>query len=177
VQNLGGEIFRRSPADLYLIEIMSPLLKQASAKAKPLHTILTVLPTLHCLTPAQVLAQLQAPPTDAASPLHFDAKILDSDLIQRPCQYLQAVKNTALNLATLRYNRNEHLSSQACLSLLLEHLERPDPTWSEIIHFASFLNTQLVDSENSIFCDQNLTGDLLPGFKACTYLKTPTLRH
>ena len=99
---------------------MSPHLSRPLQK----HSILIVLPTLHCLTSAQLLAQLQARVP------YIDEKILDSDLIQRPCQYLLAVKNIGLNLVTVRYNRDEHLSSQACLSLLLEHLERLDPTWS-----------------------------------------------
>ena len=151
-----------------MIEIMSPFLKQdrADQLSKPLHSILTILPTLRCITPSQVLASIDQPPTDDTCPMQFDTKILNSDLIQRPCQYLKAAASPNQNLATLRYNPNEHLNSQSCLNLLLKHLEHADPTWSEIIHFTSFLNTQLIDSENSIFCDPELTGDLLPGFKS-----------
>jgi hypothetical protein len=58
------------------------------------------------------------------------------------------------------------LDAKTCLELLLKHLENNNPSWSEIIHFASFLNTQLIDCEKSHFCDPHLTADILPGFKA-----------
>lgn len=57
------------------------------------------------------------------------------------------------------------LSARVCLELLLKHLEKPDPSWSEIMHFASFLNAQLIDAENSSFCSHGAS-DLLPGFKS-----------
>jgi hypothetical protein len=44
-------------------------------------------------------------------------------------------------------------------------LENKSPSWSEIINFSRFLNTQLIDSEKSAFCDPALAGDTLPGFK------------
>ncbi len=149
---------------------MSPFLKdeRANQHPKPLHSILTILPNLQCLTPSQILASIDKSPdlsNNDTCPIQFDTKILNSELIQRPCQYLKAAADSNQSLATVRYNRNHHLNAQTCLNLLLKHLEHPDPTWSEIIHFASFLNTQLIDIENSIFCDQSLTGDLLPGFK------------
>ena len=142
---------------------------------KPLHSILTILPTLRCQTPAETLKSielqvqnqnnLQTIPTDIC-PIRFDEKILNSSLIQRPCQYLKAVAtHNTQNLENLKYARANHLDVQTCLNLLLKHLERPNPSWSEIVHFASFLNTQLIDCENSIFCDPKLAGDLLPGFK------------
>lgn len=56
------------------------------------------------------------------------------------------------------------LNARTCLELLLRHLEHGSPSWSEIMHFASFLNTQLTDSENSAFC-QRQNSDILPGFK------------
>ena len=99
-------------------------------------------------------------------PLLFDSKILNSQIIQRPCQYLNAIAmNQKQNLTNIHYSDTRKLNVKVCLELLLKHLENTSPSWSEIIHFASFLNTQLIDCENSTFCNEAINGDVLPGFK------------
>ena len=40
-----------------------------------------------------------------------------------------------------------------------------DPSWSEIHHFTKFLNIQLSACEKSVFCDESLVGDTMPGLK------------
>ena len=40
-----------------------------------------------------------------------------------------------------------------------------DPSWSEIHNFAKFLNLQLEACEKSVFCDENLVGDIMSGLK------------
>ena len=40
-----------------------------------------------------------------------------------------------------------------------------DPSWAELHHFVNFLNSQLRDAEESIFCNTKLVGDLLQGFR------------
>jgi hypothetical protein len=85
-------------------------------------------------------------------------------MIQRPCQYLQ-IQAITNNFDHFQYSaKSRMLSARICLELLLKHLEVKNPSWSEIIHFASFLNTQLVDCENSAFCSKECS-DILPGFK------------
>ena len=157
LQNANGEIYRRYPRDLYLIEIMAPRLKTstndssfsraiASAeKSKPLHNILSILPTLNCLTPRktyQFLSEAQELGADVC-PLLFDAETLRSDIIQRPCQYLQAADKADQNFDQVHYSSKRHLNPLVCLDLLLKHLETTDPSWSEIVHFATFLNRQV----------------------------------
>ena len=39
----------------------------------------------------------------------------------------------------------------------------PDPSWSEIRHFVSFLNSQLRDCEKSFYCDMQLMRTVLEG--------------
>lgn len=162
-----GEIFRRSSSDLYLIEIMSPMFESQDTNEKtdyqPLHSILSIIPSLCCLGPTETFQQLSHPETNqTTNTILFDEKILHSALIQRPCQYLFADQANSNNYT---YSQEESLDARTCLDLLLKHLEHKNPSWSEIIHFASFLNTQLTDCEKSNFCDERLTGDLLPGFK------------
>ena len=40
-----------------------------------------------------------------------------------------------------------------------------DPSWSEIHHFAKFLDLQLECCEKSVFCDETLVGDVMSGLK------------
>ena len=40
-----------------------------------------------------------------------------------------------------------------------------DPSWAELHHFVNFLNIQLRDCEESVFCKPALVGDLLQGFR------------
>ena len=39
------------------------------------------------------------------------------------------------------------------------------PTWAELLYYASFLNQQLISTEESIFCNAAVMGPDLPGFK------------
>ena len=60
------------------------------------------------------------------------------------------------------------INSQPCTSLkymwlLPRNCGIPDPSWSEIRHFVSFLNSQLRDCEQSFFCDMNLMRAILAG--------------
>ena len=174
LQNSSGQVFRRDPKDLYLVEIMAPKFKtnknddanENEANIKLLHSCLNILPTLKCLTPIETLSLINKAIEIPANvcPILFDDFILRSDLIQRPCQYLQVLG--ALNhFDRFKYTSNKLLNVKICLELLIKHLENTNPSWSEIINFARFLNAQLIDSEKSIFCDTDLVGDLLPGFK------------
>ena len=52
-----------------------------------------------------------------------------------------------------------------CLDTLLQNFCIKKPTWSELTHFASFLNTQLSSSERSIFCNPDLMREDFPGMK------------
>ena len=47
--------------------------------------------------------------------------------------------------------------------LLCRNCGIPDPSWSEIRHFVSFLNSQLQDCEQSFYCDMQLMRAVLAG--------------
>ncbi len=167
IKNSKGEVWRRSSKDLYLVEIMPPMvkinaMKNGVAVERPLHSILNVLPAINCLTPFQGYNEyLEKKNIDGL----FDTIILNSPQIQRPCQYLIAFGKTPNNMENVVYNQNLLCDSKTCLEILLSRSEIKNPSWSELIHFSSFLNTQLEDCERSIFCQTNLVGDLLPNFK------------
>ena len=42
---------------------------------------------------------------------------------------------------------------------------RKSSSWSEVENFIQFLNAQLSDCETSVFCQKEIVGDSLPGFK------------
>lgn len=97
-------------------------------------------------------------------PLLFDPTHLSSDVVQRPCNYLQILEHEG-HFENYTYGSGGMLNARICLSLLLRHLEKPDPSWSEIMHFASFLNEQLTAAEKSSFCSASANEDL-PEFKS-----------
>ena len=49
------------------------------------------------------------------------------------------------------------------LHFLHRHCGIPDPSWSEIRHFVSFLNSQLRDCEQSCYCNMKLMRAVLAG--------------
>ena len=40
-----------------------------------------------------------------------------------------------------------------------------DPSWGEIKHFVCFLDTQLRSCEKSVFCNEDIVGDVMTGLK------------
>jgi hypothetical protein len=53
-----------------------------------------------------------------------------------------------------------------CLKTILHYCGIRDPSWSEVLHFVRFLDLQLSSCEESVYCDQALVGNDLPGLKA-----------
>ena len=86
----------------------------------------------------------------------MDEKLLLCDMYQRPYQYLLKFMQQK-NLDNFKY-KNPIDNAFECLQTLLKYCSVKDPSWSELSHFSKFLNTQLRDCENSIYCNQNLTG-------------------
>jgi len=166
IKSSRDEIWRRSVNDLYLIEIMTPMKKndQDRNKQKPLHSILMYLPTIYCVTPLQIFNRFKGENEELNSLKvsdKFDEKILKDNNVQRPCQYLRALDEHK-NLNEFSFDKNTVLSDTECLELLLNHSEMENPSFSELMNFCKFLDIQLCDSEQSIFCHQN---DILPGFR------------
>ena len=174
LKSAKDEIWRRSNTDLYLIEIMTPLRKKEENIPRPLHSILIYLPSVNCLTPIQILKRLKGEAEEDYSKCfgQFDKQILESEKIQRPCQYLKAVEDEEnVNLNQVKFNPENNLSETECLELLLKHSEIENPSWFELMNFSTFLNIQLGDSEKSAFCclddveKREDEEDILPNFR------------
>jgi len=88
-----------------------------------------------------------------------------SEDIQRPYQYLKRF-NRNFNLDHFKYQAHSVEGDPVdCLHHLLLNYGLKDPSWAELKHFTWFLNLQLKDCENSLFCDPDFLADNLSGFK------------
>lgn len=95
----------------------------------------------------------------------MDEQEFYSEAIQRPYQYLKRYKQNE-NLDHFSYQKGSRKGDPTdCLSLFLSYCGMKDPSWGELKNFSWFLNAQLKDCENSVFCDRDFLADQLPGFK------------
>ncbi|VDI00514.1 Hypothetical predicted protein, partial [Mytilus galloprovincialis] len=118
---------------------------------------LNIFPDIMCKSPDECLRILSNPdlPGSQATNLGFDDSIYNSEVFQRPYKYL----------CTLEKINSENLNEKGdCLKTLTRFCGIPNPTWSELYHFATFLNVQLKDFETSDYC-KDFVQEYLPGFK------------
>ncbi|XP_022803330.1 E3 ubiquitin-protein ligase rnf213-alpha-like isoform X2 [Stylophora pistillata] len=173
-----GRVWRRRSTDLYVIEITTaaPLPmgftkeeefeNQGSTSGRSALSKLPfydLLPTIHCDTPRNVLCRLtDTPDPSDCNPL-FDIKEFRNAPFQRVYQYLKLSKEgQSLDNFTF-FAGNVDDDRKTCLLLLLRNCGITEPSWSEIRHFVSFLNSQLRDCEESFYCDMKLMRTVLAG--------------
>ncbi|XP_048239631.1 E3 ubiquitin-protein ligase rnf213-alpha-like [Haliotis rufescens] len=166
ISNNMGHVWLKSPLDLYLVETIpiTDVRQDRRASQRLIHSILEVLPDVFCWSPQdsqQILTTDNKPEDYSNNDRLFDDIEFQSQVYQRPFQYLKRM-NIKANLAEINPAVPEG-SHQECLNVLLQHCGVRDPAWSELHNFVWFLNTQLVDFENSIFCSDLILEDL-PGF-------------
>ncbi|XP_046887613.1 E3 ubiquitin-protein ligase rnf213-beta isoform X4 [Hypomesus transpacificus] len=161
-----GMLWRRNSAHLIVVETLRPALHTQSQKKEMRIGLLDILPTIQCRPPLEVKTLLLSKHgnTRTHEPL-MDEQEFASEAIQRPYQFLK------------RYNRNENLDHFKypegsregdpidCLHHLLSNCSIKDPSWAELKNFTWFLNVQLKNCEDSVFCDPDFLADHLPGFK------------
>ncbi|KAA0724978.1 E3 ubiquitin-protein ligase rnf213-beta [Triplophysa tibetana] len=162
-----GNIWKRNTAHFVAIEALQQGLWPNSQTQMTNHGFLHTLPTIFCRPPKEVkdLEIKRKKERQACLDPLMDKGEFRSEDIQRPYQYLQ------------RFNRNENLDRFTyqihsvegdhvdCLHHLLSNCGLTDPSWAELKHFTWFLNLQLKDCENSLFCDPDFLADNLSGFK------------
>ncbi|XP_059403390.1 E3 ubiquitin-protein ligase rnf213-alpha-like [Carassius carassius] len=166
-----GNMWKSSNKHLYLIEILRPdgrtSQNDRKAGAGDPSAFMDVFPSVYCCPPKEVLElemRIQEDPSlvKGDDPL-MDDQEFQSEAYQRPYQYLQRFYN-GINLDAFRYQRVEGTHVE-CLQMLFVYCGIADPSWAELRNFAWFLNLQLKDCENSVFCDVSHIGDILLGFK------------
>lgn len=129
--------------------------------------LLDILPTIHCRSPREVnelLSSRRLSTKQTFDPVMDDQEFF-SEGIQRPYQYLKLYRNKQ-NLDSFKYQEGSRMGNHVdCVSHFLLYCGMQDPSWAELKNFSWFLNVQLKDCENSIFCDPDFLADHLPGFK------------
>lgn len=95
----------------------------------------------------------------------MDEQEFCSEGIQRPYQYLK-LYNQNQDLDHFNYKEGSRVGDPGdCLNHFLLYCGMDDPSWGELKNFSWFLNVQLKDCENSVFCDPDFLAGQLPGFK------------
>ncbi|XP_022796392.1 E3 ubiquitin-protein ligase rnf213-alpha-like isoform X2 [Stylophora pistillata] len=173
-----GRVWRRRSTDMYVIEIttVAPLPmgftreeeaqsqgRQAGKSTMSKRPFYDLLPNIECQTPRTVLCRLaDTQDKKDCNPL-FDVKEFRNAPFQRVYQYLK-LSSEGKGLDKFTFSPADVDEDQrTCLVLLLRNCGIPDPSWSEIRHFVSFLNSQLRDCEQSFYCDMQLMRAILAG--------------
>ncbi|XP_029383406.1 E3 ubiquitin-protein ligase rnf213-beta [Echeneis naucrates] len=158
-----GMVWRRNAAQLITVEVLNSHTSAQNPQTERRLGLLDILPTIHCRPPNEVM-QLLAKGKHSLDPL-MDEQEFESEGIQRPYQYLR-LHHRNQNLDRFNYQEGSRAGDHSdCLAHFLLYSGMKDPSWAELKNFSWFLNVQLKDCENSIFCDPDFLADQLPGFK------------
>ncbi|XP_029904896.1 E3 ubiquitin-protein ligase rnf213-alpha-like [Myripristis murdjan] len=165
-----GLMWQCTHKHLYIIELLDSMQEQPKYATrcgrKENFAFFEVFPKVFCRSPKEVLAlEMRTednPHLDTDDPL-MDDECFRSEAYQRPYQYLTRFHNGD-NLDNFTYHGIEG-SHAECLQILFLYCGVIDPSWAELRNFVWFLNLQLQDCENSVFCKHELVGDTLDGFK------------
>ncbi|KAJ8390752.1 hypothetical protein AAFF_G00101320 [Aldrovandia affinis] len=163
-----GHMWKYNSRQLYIIEILRSAQdarqNEPRSGAYAHYSFLDVFPAVFCRPPKEVL-ELEMRGQDGAAmgdPL-MDDQEFRSEAYQRPYQYLIRFHNAA-SLDRFAYTGVEGTHVE-CLQMLFLYCGVLDPSWAELRNFAGFLNEQLRDCEKSVYCNANLVGDTLQGFR------------
>ncbi|XP_022783821.1 E3 ubiquitin-protein ligase rnf213-alpha-like [Stylophora pistillata] len=182
LRSCTGQIWRRRSSDLYVIEITSGLprgenqtaekrfksAKVVSSKKVTAEPFYRLLPTIHCGTPLQTLFQLRTnPAADKSLDPLFDTAEFKSSYVQRAFQYLKLCEAGGQTLDTFWFVPGQVMGDHTeCIEMLIRNCGIENPSWAEIRHFVNFLDSQLQACEESSFCNMELVGDTLEGFRS-----------
>ncbi|XP_030630710.1 E3 ubiquitin-protein ligase rnf213-beta [Chanos chanos] len=164
-----GKLWRRNAAHLVAVEALHPrpTHHNQSENKDAKQGLLHALPTIFCRPPKEVKyleLTFRKKKYTSLDPL-MDKQEFESESIQRPYQYLRRFI-IGENLDRFKYHTGSKEGDPVdCLHHLLSNCGLKDPSWAELKHFTWFLNLQLKDCENSLFCDADFLADQLRGFK------------
>ncbi|XP_019643756.1 PREDICTED: E3 ubiquitin-protein ligase rnf213-alpha-like [Branchiostoma belcheri] len=171
VMGKDGKVWLRLPWDLYLIErTLGPSDVQIVETSNSCYVpFVGFLPSATCRAPNEILAletnveQRTAEECGAQDPI-MDATLFSTEEFQRPYHYLRHWE-AGKDLDNFTFIPGSVSNNHAdFLKIVLRHCGIKDPSWAELRHFLSFLNYQLRDYEQSVFCQKDLR-DSLPGLR------------
>ncbi|XP_028416584.1 E3 ubiquitin-protein ligase rnf213-alpha-like [Dendronephthya gigantea] len=181
VKDKSGNVWRRKSTDMYVVEITtdksfealttdasltnsnySQTMRKRLATEK--YSFVKYLPRTHCSTPRETLDNIRH---NRGGNTGFDMEKFRSEEYQRTFQYLtQFAAGQNLDKFLFIYDPRVTIGDPVdALTFIIKYCGIRDPSWAELHHFVNFLNVQLRDCEESVFCNAKLAGDLLQGFK------------
>ncbi|XP_034881723.1 E3 ubiquitin-protein ligase RNF213 isoform X2 [Mirounga leonina] len=169
LMDVNGKMWFRNSCHLYIIEIQerAPALPKRPSRRSthtPHFSFLDVFPKVTCRPPKEVI-DMELNPKENYSGPGMDQRVFCSETFQRPYQYLKRFHEKQ-NLDTFQYQEGSVEGTPGeCLQYFLIYCGLINPSWSELWNFAGFLNYQLRDCEASLFCNPDVIGDTLQGFK------------
>ncbi|XP_048222860.1 E3 ubiquitin-protein ligase RNF213 [Perognathus longimembris pacificus] len=169
LMDVRGKMWLRNPRHLYLVEISERSSERPVQPSKlnsrlPPFRFLDVFPKVTCRPPKEVI-NLELTPGERLGEPGMDPTAFRSEAFQRPFQYLKRFHRKE-NLDSFEYRKGSVEGTPGeCLQHLLIYCGVVNPSWSELQNFTRFLNCQLGDCENSLFCKLDFVGDTLRGFK------------
>ncbi|KAF3854020.1 hypothetical protein F7725_014708 [Dissostichus mawsoni] len=162
-----GMLWRRNVSHLITVEVLRTCKSTQNQPKEVKLGLLDILPTIHCRPPKEVKQLMDSKGVLKKStfdPL-MDEQEFCSEGIQRPYQYLKLYSQNQ-NLDRFKYQEGSRMGNHIdCVHLFLSNCGMQDPSWAELNNFSWFLNVQLKDCENSIFCNPDFLAEQLPGFK------------
>nr|XP_046232923.1 E3 ubiquitin-protein ligase rnf213-beta [Scatophagus argus]XP_046232924.1 E3 ubiquitin-protein ligase rnf213-beta [Scatophagus argus] len=160
-----GMLWRRNVAQLITVEVLRTYTSPQNQPKQVRLGLLDILPTIHCRPPKDVKQMLAGRGVLTKFDPLMDEQEFCSEGIQRPYQYLKLYSMNQ-NLDHFKYQEGSRMGDPSdCIYHFLSYCGMQDPSWAELKNFSWFLNVQLRDCENSIFCDPDFLADHLPGFK------------
>ena len=153
----SGELWHCRGRDYYVIEMT------LCSGQNALSQFTGLFPNVQCI---QAFNALTAAPNDTAQTIDFD--VLRSEHFQRVGTYLKELGN-GLNLDTFTFQPSEiigRVSNINNLNIILKNCGIMHPSWAEVRNFVSFLDKQLLDCDNSDYCQSGLMGMDWKGFKS-----------
>ncbi|KAL6095331.1 uncharacterized protein ACO6RY_16557 [Pungitius sinensis] len=160
-----GMLWRRNVAHLITVEVLRTNRSSQNQPKEMKLGLLDILPTIHCRPPKEVNELLGSRRVQNTFDPLMDEQEFCSEGVQRPYQFLKVYSNNQ-NLDRFKYKEGSRFGDTIdCVNQFLKYCGMQDPSWAELKNFSWFLNVQLKDCENSVFCDPDFLADQLPGFK------------
>ena len=165
VTDSAGHVWRRRFTDMYVLECTWTADPESSKDARS-KKFEQLLPIVSQHSPAEVLAELNR---GRKSGREVEFGQLGSEHFQRAFQYLYRL-NAGENLTWFAFSREDLTGEDESqiakrLQTILSNCGVRDPSWAVVRHFVTFLGSQMRDAELNVFCDPQLCGQDLPGFK------------
>uniref|UniRef100_UPI00193A976F E3 ubiquitin-protein ligase rnf213-alpha-like n=1 Tax=Styela clava TaxID=7725 RepID=UPI00193A976F len=146
IEDNKGNIWRRNKRHFYAVEVTD-----FNEELSSINQFWGILPNVRCLSPCDIQK-------GANQRIMMNHAKLESEIFQRPAQYLLKYDNNPDSLDDFRFDpASPKVDERTCLNILLKHCSIDNPSWAQVQHFAAFLDLQFRNCENSIFCMKHVS--------------------